>query len=45
MVEATIDPYNSKNKSTGHPKSDQLALSVKAKKEKQTRKFANQAFA
>ena len=33
------------NKSTGHPKPDQLALSVKAKKEKQTRRFANQAFA
>ena len=33
------------NKSTGHPELETLALSEKAKKEKQTRRFANQAFA
>ena len=33
MVEATIDPYNSK-KSTGHPESEDEAYDEKAKKEK-----------
>jgi len=33
MVEATIDPYNSKE-STGHPESDDEAYDEKAKKEK-----------
>ena len=32
MVEATIDPYNSKE-STGHPESDDKAYDEKAKKE------------
>ena len=35
MVEATIDPYNSKE-STGHPESDDKAYDEKAKKEKRT---------
>ena len=35
MVEATIDPYNSKE-STGHPESDNEAYDEKAKKEKRT---------
>ena len=35
MVEATIDPYNSK-KSTGHPESEDEAYDEKAKKEKRT---------
>ena len=35
MVEATIDPYNSKE-STGHPESDDEAYDEKAKKEKRT---------
>ena len=33
MVEATIDPYNSKE-STGHPEADDKAYDEKAKKEK-----------
>ena len=33
------------NKSTGHPESGRLAFGVKAKKEKQTRRFVNQAVA
>ena len=37
--------HTTPNKSTGHPESDKLAFDVKAKKEKRTRKFANQAFA
>ena len=35
MVEATIDPYNSKE-STGHPESEDKAYDEKAKKEKRT---------
>ena len=35
MVEATIDPYNSKE-STGHPEADDKAYDEKAKKEKRT---------
>ena len=35
MVEATIDPYNSKE-STGHPEADAKAYYEKAKKEKRT---------
>ena len=37
--------HTTPNKSTGHPESDWLALGVKAKKEKRTRRLANQAFA
>ena len=37
--------HTTPKKSTGHPGSNSLALGVKAKKEKQIRRFANQAFA
>ena len=45
MVETTIDPYNSKTRAQVIRGPDDWHSVLKAKKEKQTRRFANQAFA